>query len=107
MPAIETIRYGIIARILPVFGRACVKVGDYTEETITKTINTIEISGGKYCGRDEMPTFDGASLYFRIAGRRVRLSYEDYGDVVLWGPRKVVLELSKRIKADLLQEPTK
>lgn len=36
-------------------------------------------------------------FYFRVHGHRVRLVVEEYGEVSLWGARRVVTELSNRV----------
>ncbi len=52
--------------------------------------------GAVKCGESGVPTaFD--VYYFRVKGRRVKLCVEDYGDVTLWGPKKIIAELSKRM----------
>jgi hypothetical protein len=44
---------------------------------------------------------DAENLNFRVRGRRVRLWVEQYGDVILWGPRATVTELTARINEKL------
>src|ERR1051326_5784384 len=44
---------------------------------------------------------DAENLNFRVRGRRVRLWVEQYGDVILWGPREIVTELTGCIEEKL------
>jgi hypothetical protein len=44
---------------------------------------------------------DAEHLNFRIHGRHVRLWVEQYGKVVLWGPRAIVTDLTERIATKL------
>jgi len=61
--------------------------------------------GAVKCGESGMP---GAftKYYFRIGNRQVKLQVEDYGDIILWGPKRLVHDLSSRI-SDKLSRPTK
>jgi hypothetical protein len=44
---------------------------------------------------------DAENLNFRVRGRHVRLWVEQYSDVILWGPRAIVTELTARISERL------
>ncbi len=57
-------------------------------------------SGAVKCGESGMPTAF-TNYYFRIRNRRVKLQVEDYEDIILWGPKRLVRDLSSRISDKL------
>jgi hypothetical protein len=49
---------------------------------------------------------DAENLDFRVRGRHVRLWVEQYGKVILWGPRAVVTDLAGPITEKLSRSKT-
>jgi hypothetical protein len=91
-------RYQICNLLLGLFGRICVKLGQWPHgDIVTATIAAIREAGGLDWDGGGSPAGEVEKLYFRLHGRRVCLSIEDYGDVTLWGPKDLVRHISRRI----------
>lgn len=52
--------------------------------------------GAVKCGESGMPTAF-TNYYFRVRGRKVKLTVEDDEDIILTGPKDIVQELSEKI----------
>jgi hypothetical protein len=52
--------------------------------------------GAVKCGESGMPTAS-TSYHFRVRGRKITLTVEDYEDTMLTGPKAIVQELSQKI----------
>jgi hypothetical protein len=71
-------------------------------QVVDAIVLALQNAGAIKCGESGMPTaFD--AFHYRIKGRRVRLIVEDWGDVILWGPKQIVRELSAEV-CDLLKK---
>jgi hypothetical protein len=84
------------------FGYGRVVLGDWPQIGLVKAaIAEIESAGGTKIDAYGVPGSDWECIRFRIHGRRVKLSFEELGEVTLWGPRNLVLDLSQRVSAKL------
>ena len=52
--------------------------------------------GAVKCGESGMPTAF-TNYFFRLRGRKVKVTVEDYEDTTLTGPKAIVQELSQKI----------
>jgi hypothetical protein len=52
--------------------------------------------GAVKCGESGMPTAS-TNYHFRVRGRKITLTVEDYEDTMLTGPKAIVQELSQKI----------
>ncbi len=52
--------------------------------------------GAVKCGESGMPTAF-TNYYFRVRGRKIKLTVEDYEETALTGPKAIVQELSEKI----------
>jgi hypothetical protein len=92
-------RLNSIDFLIGLFGYSRVR---YSQEgyVLDAIMSALKDCGAEKYGENGMPTvFD--NYYFRIRGRQVKLQVEDYGDIVLWGPKKLVQDLSSRISDKL------
>ena len=94
---IRFIRYRIIAKVLGWFGHTCVEIGDWPLDNLNLAIEVIKTQGGKECGSNGTPCGEIENLFFIIGGKKVRLCYEEYGEVTLWGSKSIVLPLAEKI----------
>jgi hypothetical protein len=85
--------------LLAVAGRRRVVLGDWPNgDVVEAALAALKELGAENLGAKPVNlALDVENLYFRVKGRRVRLWVEQYGDVTLWGPRAVVIELAARI----------
>ena len=91
--------------VLALIGHRRVKLGEWPDRgVVAATVNTVGELGGRRIEKDIGFGFDDV-LYFNVLGVRVRLVVEEYGDITLWGVRRVVLDLSKRIGEKLSTRP--
>ena len=74
----------------------------YSNEShvVDAIMSALKDSGAVMCGESGMPTAF-TNYHFRIGNRRVRLQVEDYEDIILWGPKQLVRDLSSRISDKL------
>jgi hypothetical protein len=52
--------------------------------------------GAVKCGESGLPTAF-TNYFFRVRGRKVKLTVEDFEDIILTGPKAIVQELSQKI----------
>ena len=84
--------------MIGLFGHRRVKFADWPRaRDLDAIIDAIRGLGGKRCGEGGSPDGSFTNLYFRIGRRRVRLCIEEYDDLTLWGPKRLVGEISKRV----------
>jgi len=85
--------------VLVLIGHRRITLGDWPDQGVVEAaVDTVsELGGRRIQGQDPGLAFDIENKYFRVQGRRVRLCVEDYGEVSLWGPKRVVTGLAKRI----------
>ena len=85
--------------VLVLIGHRRITLGDWPDQGVVEAaVDTVsELGGQRIQGQDPGLAFDIENTYFRVQGRRVRLCVEDYGEVSLWGPKRVVTELATRI----------
>jgi hypothetical protein len=80
------------------FGRARARLGDWPDRDIVgTTVAALRDCGGELHHESGSPAGELEVLHFRVKGRRMRLCIEEYGDVVLWGPKVLVAQVSKRV----------
>jgi hypothetical protein len=91
------------------FLMGCSAIAEFTIQTKSHVVDAIMSAlgdcGAVKCGENGMPTAS-TNYYFRIGRREVKLQVEDYEDIILWGPKRLVRELSSRI-SDKLSKVTK
>lgn len=69
-------------------------------EVVDAIFFALEDCGAVKCGESGMPAALD-NYYFRVSGRQVKVSVEDYGDITLWGPKRLVQSLAGRISERL------
>lgn len=80
------------------FGRARARLGNWPDRDIAETaVAALRDCGGELYHESGSPAGELEVLHFRVKGRRMRLCIEEYGEVVLWGPKALVAEVSKRV----------
>ena len=83
--------------VLGMVGHRRIKLGEWADQGIVAAVmGAVNELGGRRVEKDIGFGFDDV-FFFRVCGRRVRLVVEEYGDVTLWGAKRVVTDLSKRI----------
>ena len=85
--------------IIGLFGysRAILPQDDHVIDAVLKALRKKDATK---CGETGMPTaFD--VYYFRVKGRRVQLIVEDWGDVILCGPTRIIRELAADVSETL------
>ena len=96
--AMRITRNQFINLFLSPFGRCRVHLGNWPHADLVATaISTIRDNGGLDWDQSDTPGGELKNVYFRLHGRRICLSIEDYGDVSLWGPKAIVSDLSHAI----------
>jgi hypothetical protein len=65
-------------------------------QDVDAIVSVLEEYGAVKCGESGMPTAF-TNYFFRVRGRKVKLTVEDYEDTVLTGPKVIVQELSQKI----------
>ena len=91
-------RNQFINLFLSPFGRRRAHLGQWPHADLVATaISTIRENGGLDWDQSDTPAGELKNVYFRLHGRRICLSIEDYGDVTLWGPKAMVSALSHAI----------
>ncbi|GEM_PF-4342797 len=72
----------------------------YARVRFSQDVDTIFSILGEFgavkCGESGMPTAS-TNYFFRVRGRKVKLTVEDYEDTILTGPKAIVQELSQKI----------
>jgi hypothetical protein len=99
--------WDVVDAMLAPFGRACVKLGQWPHQPIVEAVvAALRDAGGEILSESGTPADEVRNVYFVVRGRRVRLCIEDYGDVTLWGSRRLVQELSTAVAAKARGGPT-
>lgn len=87
-----------IDALIGLFGRGRVSLGQWPERAhVDEYVRVIEQQGGVIVGSTGSPDGSFDVLRFRVRGRRVRLCFEEFGEITLWGPKQLVTELVARI----------
>ena len=78
---------GVVDAIIGLFGLARTKLGEWPEIGVVATaVAVIKENGGEYLSQTGSPDGSFDILRFRVRGRRMRLCFEEYGEVTLMGP---------------------
>src|SRR4051812_11099970 len=94
--------FTIIDRVLGLFGQGRTTLGSWPHrEVVNAALATLTDLGAEKVHEDGTPAGEVENFYFRIDGKRVRLSVTDYGDVTLWGPNRLVTKICKEVTARL------
>ncbi|SRR6266540_2435600 len=84
--------------MIGLFGCGRAKLGEWPHrEIVEAAVATLRDSGGELYHESGTPAGELEILHFRVRGRRMRLCVEDYSDVVLWGPKGLVADISRRV----------
>jgi len=84
--------------VIGIFGRGRATLGEWPHrEVVQAAVETIKDCGGELHHESGTATGELEVMHFRIRGRRVRLCIVDYGVVSLWGPKRLVADISKRV----------
>jgi hypothetical protein len=90
-----------IDALIGLFGLGRASVGEWPERALVdEYVRLIKDAGGVIAGSSGSPDGSFDIVRFRIRGRRVRLCIEEFGEVTLWGPRRLVAELAARVAAE-------
>lgn len=65
-------------------------------QVVDAIYSVLDESGAVKCGESGIPTAL-TDYFFRVRGRKVKLTVEDYEDITLTGPKAIVQELSEKI----------
>ncbi len=106
--SLDCLMLPLVDYFLAVAGRRRVLLGDWPNRAVVEAaLATLKEFGAESLGAKpvNLPV-DVENLYFRVKGRRVRLWVEQYGDVILWGPRAIVTELAGRIAEKIAAQRT-
>jgi hypothetical protein len=84
--------------VMGIFGYGRVVLGEWPQTGIVKaSIAEIEAAGGVKIDDYGPAGSDWTCVRFRIHGRRIRLIFEDFDEVSLWGPRNLILDLAQNV----------
>ena len=85
--------------VLALVGHCRVTLGEWRDEGIVEAaVATFEEFGGRKLEHEDTGVaFDVENFYFQVRGRRIRLCVEEYGEISLWGSKRLVTEISRRI----------
>jgi hypothetical protein len=103
LKALDRVALPVVDSLLAVAGQRRVLLGDWPNaNAVEAALSTLKEFGAENLGAKpvNLPV-DIENLYFCVRGRRVRLWVEQFGDVTLWGPRKLVTELAGRVAEKL------
>ena len=90
-----------IDALIGLFGLGRANVGKWPDRALAdEYVRLIKNAGGVIVGCSGSPDGSFDVVRFRIGGRRVRMCIEEFGEVTLWGPRRLVAELAARVAAD-------
>jgi len=82
----------IVDSLFRLFGYARVRFSQ-DADTILSVLGDF---GAVKCGESGMPTAF-TNYHIRVRGRKIKLTVEDYEDIILTGPKAIVQELSEKI----------
>ena len=84
--------------LIGLFGLGRAKLGEWPHgEAVDAAIASIRELGGQVHHTTGTPGNELEIFHLRVRGRRIRLCVEDYGDVVLWGPKALLEDISTRV----------
>jgi hypothetical protein len=102
LKALERPAHLFLNHLLALVGRRRVSWDWPNNDAVEAALSTFEELGAERLRSTPINLpIDAENLNFRVRGRRVRLWVEQYGDVILWGPRASVSELTARINEKL------
>src|SRR5690349_10963067 len=85
----------LIEMTLGLFGRGRAKLGEWPHREIVEfAVATIVENGGEIVRESGSPAGELEVIHFRLGGRSLRLSVEEYGDVTLGGPSGLVARIA-------------
>ena len=88
--------------VIGIFGRGRAKLGEWPHrEVVQAAVETIQNCGGELHHESGTPAGELEVMHFRICGHRMKLCIEDYGVVSLWGPKRLVADIAKRVEQRL------
>jgi hypothetical protein len=68
----------------------------FSPEVVDAVLAVLGEFGAVKCGESGLPTAF-TNYFFRVRGRKIKLTVEDYEDITLTGPKAIVQELSEKI----------
>jgi hypothetical protein len=84
--------------VMALFGIGRAILGHWPHKSVIEAaVAEIENAGGVVVDTYGTSAGEMECTRFRVHGRLVRLCVEDYGDVTLWGPKRLVLDMSQKI----------
>ena len=90
----------LIDAFIGLFGRARMKLGDWPRRaSVDAYVRLVEEAGGTIVSTSGSPDGSFEVIVFRFRGRRIRLCWEEFGEVSVWGPKHLVAELADRVAA--------
>ena len=84
-----------IDSLFSLFGYARVRFS-HESQVVDAIFSVLGDFGAAKCGESGMPTAF-TNYFFRVRGRKIKLTVEDYEDIILTGPKAIVQELSEKI----------
>ena len=92
----KTVADKIVNAALFPFGRCRVQLGDWPDYRVNEVLDTIREKGGSLVG--EGGAFPGIDdYYFRLPGGGLKITVFEYGEAYLYGPKRLVRELTEPI----------
>lgn len=86
--------------LIGLFGRRRAKLGEWPHgEVVAAAVAMLRDLGGELQHENGAPAGECEAMHFLVRGSRIRLCVEDYGDVTLCGPKRLVEDISKRFAA--------
>jgi hypothetical protein len=84
--------------VIGMFGRGRAKLGEWPHrEVVEIAVDTIRDFGGELHQEIGTPTGELEVMHFRVHGCWMRLCIVDYGGVFLWGPKRLVADISRQV----------
>jgi uncharacterized protein (DUF362 family) len=85
----------VVDRMFSLFGYARVRFPNESQ-VVDAIVSVLKEYGAVKSGENGMPTAS-TNHYFRVQGRKITLTVEDYEDLTLTGPKALVQELFQKI----------
>ena len=86
---------GAVDSLFSLFGRRRVRFS-HESQVVDAIYSVLHDFGAEKCGESGMPTAF-TNYFFRVRGQKVKLTFEDYEDIMMTGPKAIVEELSEQI----------
>ena len=87
-----------IDALIGLFGRSRANLGEWPHgEVVEAAVATLRDFGGELRHESGTPGGEVEVMHFRVRGYRMRLCIADYGAVTLWGPKRLVADISKGV----------